>query len=267
MPQGRHFETVLRQDRRIVMLCLGVVIALSWLYLLSGAGMEMPAMDGDSIAHPAPSRHMLMRAAWDPGYALVILVMWWVMMVAMMLPSAAPMILLFTAMNRRGADGSRWSVLAFVAAYVVAWGGFSLAAVAAQWLLDAEGLLTPGMVTTSAVLGGSLLVAAGIWQLTPMKHACLRHCRSPLHFFATGWRPGATGAFRMGLEHGAFCLGCCWVLMVLLFYGGVMNLWWILGLAVYVLIEKIVPAGHRVGNLVGGLLVLWGVWAIVASTS
>lgn len=228
--------------------------------------MDMADMPSDGMGSEmvhemgAMPSGMQMRADWNAGYAGVMLTMWWVMMIAMMLPSAAPMILLFTELNRRNAGGSRVPVAAFVLAYVVVWGGFSMAAVALQWALEAAGLLDSMMTSTNALLGGALLIAAGIWQLTPMKHACLRHCRTPIHFLAHGWRPGAAGAFRMGLEHGAFCLGCCWVLMVLLFYGGVMNLVWIIGLTLYVLIEKLVPAGHRVGNLAGGLLVLWGLW-------
>ena len=142
---------------------------------------------------------------------------------------------------------------------------FSAAATMLQWGLETGGLLTLAMASNSLFLGGGLLVAAGIWQLTPLKHACLRHCRSPLHFLAHGWREGADGALRMGLEHGAFCLGCCWVLMTLLFYGGVMNLWWIAGLAIYVLIEKLVPAGHWIGRGMGVLLVVWGLFVIAAA--
>ena len=114
------------------------------------------------------------------------------------------------------------------------------------------------MVGTSAVLGAALLIAAGVWQLTPLKNACLRHCRSPIGFLSAQWRPGRTGAFRMGLVHGAFCLGCCWFLMGLLFYGGVMNLYWIIGLALYILIEKLLPAGARIAQLTGVFLIAWG---------
>ena len=256
-------EALLRRDRAIVLASLTLVVVLSWLYIVGGAGMEMPAMSGDGQSMAGA---MMTPAAWDAGYASLMLVMWWVMMVAMMLPSAAPMILLFTALNRRNGEGKALPLVAFVLAYVTAWGGFSLGAVALQWALERSGLLSPMMTTTSSILGGSLLVGAGIWQLSPLKHACLRHCRTPIHFFAHGWRPGASGAFRMGLEHGAFCLGCCWVLMALLFYGGVMNLWWIAGLALYVLVEKVVPAGHWIGRGTGSLLVLWGLWVLAAGS-
>ena len=135
---------------------------------------------------------------------------------------------------------------------------------ARQWVLEKTEFLSSMMATTNAVLGASLLIAAGIWQLTPLKHACLRHCRSPFNCFLHKWRNGPSGVFKMGLEYGVFCLGCCWVLMTLLFYGGIMNLWWIAGLAFYVLVEKVAPAGHWIGHGTGGLLIAWGLWIFVA---
>ena len=149
--------------------------------------------------------------------------------------------------------------------YLLAWGGFSLVAVFLQWGLERLVLLSAMMQTTSLYLGATLLIGAGIYQLTPLKHACLRRCRSPFGFIAQHWRQGSGGAMRMGFEHGLFCLGCCWVLMVLLFYGGVMNLWWIVGLALYVMIEKLAPAGPRIGRYTGSLLILWGAWVLVGS--
>ncbi len=198
--------------------------------------------------------------AWSAGYAVLMFFMWWIMMLAMMLPSAAPMILLYAAVNRkaqeRGAPFVPTGV--FALGYLGAWGGFSLLAVALQWAFERSALLSSMMVSTSIVLGGLLLIAAGVWQLTPLKHACLKHCRSPLHFLSHHWRKGRWGAIRMGVEHGAFCLGCCWFLMILLFYGGVMNLYWIVGLAAFVLLEKTVPAGHWIGSAAGVGLIAWG---------
>ena len=136
-----------------------------------------------------------------------------------------------------------------------------------QWGLERLALLSPMMQATSLYLGAALLIGAGLYQLTPLKYACLRHCRSPFDFIANHWRQGTGGAFRMGLEHGLFCLGCCWVLMALLFYGGVMNLWWIAGLAIYVLLEKLAPAGPRLGRYTGALLILWGVWVLASTAS
>ncbi len=215
---------------------------------MSGKG-QSAAMDG-----------MMVSGAWTVGYVAVIFFMWWVMMLGMMLPSAAPLLLLFARMMRKekekGAPYVATGVFAF--GYVVMWAAFSAIATGAQWGLEASGLLSGIMVGTSAVLGAVLLIAAGIWQLTPLKHACLKHCRSPIGFLSAHWLPGRIGAFRMGLVHGAFCLGCCWFLMALLFYGGVMNLYWIIGLALYILIEKLLPAGARVGQLTGVALIVWG---------
>ncbi len=254
-------DRVLKRDRQIVVAGLVAVSSASWLYILSGAGMAMetpgPAMTGMTVMAPA----------WTPAYFALMLAMWWVMMVAMMLPSAAPMVLLFATINRKSRRQGRTHVPTgiFAAGYLTAWGGFSLIAVTLQWGLERLALLSPMMQTTSVYLGAALLIGAGIYQLTPLKEACLRHCRSPLDFVTQHWRRGTGGAFRMGLEHGLFCLGCCWVLMALLFYGGVMNLWWIGGLTLYVLLEKLTPAGHRLGRYAGSLLIAWGLWVLAGA--
>jgi predicted metal-binding membrane protein len=169
--------------------------------------------------------------------------MWWLMMIAMMLPSAAPVALLHAGLTRQGLartepDAPAHRLLAatsaFIAGYLVMWGAFSLVAAIAQWALERAGLLSAMMMSTSGLLGAGLLLAAGVWQLTPLKAACLRHCRSPLSFLSGNWRPGIGGAFRMGAVHGTYCLGCCWFLMALMFYAGVMNLIWTIGLALFV---------------------------------
>jgi len=225
---------------------------LAWGWLLAGAGMDMDmtGMDMD----------MVMPVDWSPGYAFLMFWMWWIMMIAMMLPSAAPMILLFTLVNRRSRErDAPWVPTAvFASGYLIAWGGFSLAATLLQWWLEQSGWLTMSMASATPWLSGTILIAAGIYQLTPLKHACLRHCRGPVEFISGHWRPGDIGALRMGLEHGTFCVGCCWVVMGLLFYGGVMNLYWIVGLAVLVLLEKILPAGHWLGSLSGIGFLIWG---------
>jgi predicted metal-binding membrane protein len=217
-------------------------------------------MSGMAMAAMAP-------AAWTPGYAVLMFFMWWIMMMAMMLPSAAPMILLFATINRKQREKGAPYVPTgiFAAGYVLIWGAFSLIAVAAQWGLERSGLLS-SMASTSVALGAGLLIAAGIYQLTPLKHACLRHCRSPIAFITHHWRSGDVGALRMGIEHGAFCTGCCWFLMALLFYGGIMNLYWIVGLALFVLLEKTIPAGHWLGRLAGLLLIAWGGALLFAAT-
>ncbi len=238
-------DRALKQDRRLVIAGLIAAVALCWAYLLSGAGMSA-SMD------PSPG--------WTVAHFFVVLVMWWVMMAAMMLPSAAPTILLFASLNRKLSERGHAAAPAglFAAAYMVVWGGFSLLAALLQMQLDRLALLNPMMASASVTLGGVLLLAAGVYQLTPLKHACLRHCRSPLDFFGRRWKKGAGGAFLMGMEHGAFCFGCCWVMMGLLFYAGVMNLWWIIGLALYVLLEKAAPAGHLLSRFAGAALIVWG---------
>ncbi len=247
-------ERVLRRDRLVVLGGLGGVIALSWAYVLMGAGMEM---DADMVASAMTG---VAAKSWTAGYFALMFVMWAVMMVAMMLPSAAPMVLLFATVGRKRREkgGTFVRTGIFALGYLVVWGAFSVVATALQWGLESLALLSPMMATTSATLGGLILVAAGVYQLTPLKHACLRHCRTPFQFVMQGWRPGRMGAFRMGMEHGAFCLGCCWVLMALLFMGGVMSLLWIAAIAAFVLLEKTVPAGHWLGGAAGVGLVVWG---------
>ena len=266
-------ESVLRRDRLVVVIALVAVIVLSWAYILAGAGMGMSAFEMTQSVGVSDSTQPSMQemstggtaadslmatGTWTVGYAVVIFLMWWVMMLGMMLPSAAPLLLLFARMMRKEKGAPYVPTGVFALGYVVMWAAFSAIATGAQWGLEASGLLSGIMVGTSAVLAAALLIAAGVWQLTPLKNACLRHCRSPIGFLSAHWRPGRTGAFRMGLVHGAFCLGCCWFLMALLFYGGVMNLYWIIGLALYILIEKLLPAGVRIGQLTGVALIAWG---------
>ena len=178
-----------------------------------------------------------------------------------MLPSATPMVLLFAAINRKQKESGNpyVSTTLFASAYLIVWASFCIVAVTVQRGLEAMTLLSPVLVSASVILGGGLLIAAGIYQLTPLKQACLKHCRSPLQFILTRWRSGANGAFRMGIEHGAYCVGCCWLLMGLLFFGGIMNLYWISGLAVFVLLEKTIPVGHWTGYFIGLGLIVWGI--------
>jgi predicted metal-binding membrane protein len=196
---------------------------------------------------------MMPTTAWSMTNWLAVFIMWAVMMAAMMLPSAAPMILWFAVLNRRRSEGAK--TLLFVAAYLALWAAFSGAAVAAQWLLQSIGYLSPMIVSKSCVLNGALLLIAGVFQLSPLKHVCLRACRSPLGFLTSDWRDGLWGACNMGIRHGLYCLGCCWALMALLFVGGVMNLLWIAALAGLVAIEKLAPKGEVVARALGGLMI------------
>ncbi len=177
------------------------------------------------------------------------------------------MILLFAAVNRKQHETGhpRVATSIFASGYLATWAGFSLVAVSLQWVFERTGILSPMLVGTNVIFGGVLLLAAGIYQLTPIKHACLRHCRSPLSFLSTHWRRGAGGALRMGLAHGAFCVGCCWFLMGLLFFGGVMNLYWIAGIALFVLFEKTVRAGHWLACASGVALLAWGAWMVTVA--
>jgi predicted metal-binding membrane protein len=261
-------EAVLRRDRQVVVAALIAVIAMAWLWILFGAGTGMSAMDMILGSSADSMAGMMAPAVWTLGYAGVMFTMWWVMMAAMMLPSAAPILLLFARINRKEKSAGRPFIPTgiFTAGYLVAWGGFSALATGLQWALERLGLLSPMMATTSYWLGGAILFAAGVWQLTPIKGICLRHCRSPMGFLVQSWRPGRGGAFRMGLEHGSFCLGCCWFLMGLLFFGGIMNLFWIIGLAAFVLLEKTVPMGSWIGRIVGVGAAAWGVLLLVTTT-
>jgi predicted metal-binding membrane protein len=176
--------------------------------------------------------------------------MWSVMMVAMMLPSASSMILTYAALVRGRRDSSPYAPWIFAGAYLVIWTLFSAAATAGQTLLENASLLH-GASRATSVVGAVLLVAAGLYQLTPFKDFCLAHCRSPLGFFMTQWRGGLGGAFLMGLKHGAHCFGCCWMLMGLLFVFGVMNLIWVAALSILVLLEKVAPFGHTIARVAG----------------
>jgi len=257
-------ERAVKRDRTIVLVVLTTVVVFSWVYVLSGAGMEMSALEMTRTSGRG-AMGMMMPAEWSLEYAGVMFLMWWVMMIAMMLPSATPMVLLFAMLNRRQKEEGNAYVptVLFAFAYLVIWAFFSILAVAVQGGLEVAKLLLPLLVSVSAFVGGGLLLAAGVYQLTPIKQACLKHCRSPLQFVLSRWRNGRLGAFRMGVEHGAYCVGCCWFLMGLLFFGGVMNLYWIAGLALFVLLEKTVPAGHWLSYATGLALMTWGGWVLI----
>lgn len=240
--------TMLRHERALVVAALLVVIALSWAWLVLGAGIEMDRMDMGG------GQTMLMAPAWTAGYAALTFVMWAVMMAAMMLPSAAPTVLLVDALARQRGSGiaaAGW----FTSGYLVVWAGFSLIATGLQWALVRAALLNDDMASASPALVGVLLIAAGLYQWTPLKRACLAHCRAPFDFLTRHW---SRGPFRAGLHHGLFCVGCCWMLMALLFAFGLMNLLWIAVLALFVLIEKLLPLGGRISWLTGLALIVWG---------
>jgi predicted metal-binding membrane protein len=224
------------------------VTALSWWYIAAMPGMEMGEL-----------------RPWGALDFALMFAMWSVMMVGMMLPSATPMAFLYAGVVRKAArDGSVLPPTAvFVAGYLLAWTLFSAAATLAQWGLERAALLSPMLVSNSPRLGAALLIAAGVYQLTPWKSACLAHCQSPVQFFATHFRSGAVGALRLGFRHGLYCLGCCWLLMGLLFVGGVMNLVWIGALSIFVLAEKAIPLGASGPRIAGAALICAGAWLLV----
>lgn len=233
---------VLRHERLIVAGGVALLAALGWWFIARGAGMDHGAGMGAPIAPPLAA----------------LVVMWWLMMAAMMLPSAAPAILLYARVReQRNASGAIAQSWVFLAGYLGIWLLFSVVAASAQMLL-----LGPSMAVRGGIVEGAVLLAAGLYQLSPLKSACLRQCRSPAAFLSRRWRPGWTGAARLGAEHGAYCVGCCWLLMALLFVGGVMNLLWIVALTVIVAVEKLVPGGQLFGRVAGVALAAWGVLRI-----
>ena len=250
--------SALRHDRAIVLGGLAVTIILAWGYLLIGALIPMGKMDMGG------GQTMAMAPEWTLAYGLIVFLMWAVMMVAMMLPSAAPVTLLVAAIarkRRKAGTAPGLSTAPFVFGYLAVWLLFAAAATVLQWRLDAAAQLSEGMALANTLVAGGVLLLAGIYQWTPLKQACLRHCRSPLDFIMHHWRDGALGAFVSGVRHGVFCFGCCWMLMALLFVGGVMNLAWIAGIALLVLIEKTLPWGGWMGRATGIVLILWGALA------
>jgi predicted metal-binding membrane protein len=253
-------DTALRRDRIIVLSSLAAITALSWVYVFSVAS-DMQNTDMENMGTEMTMPRM---QAWGVADFGLTFGMWAGMMVAMMTPSAAPMILMFAQVNRRRReqDVSYVPTSVFLVGYLVVWAAFSVLATTAQWGLHAVSLLSPVAAITSPVFGGVLLVAAGIYQWTPLKHVCLSKCRSPMGFVLNEWREGRWGAFLMGLKHGVYCTGCCWSLMALLFVAGVMNLLWVAAIAGFILLEKVAPAGDRLGRVAGVLFIGWGVWMV-----
>ena len=256
-------ESVLRRDRVVVGAALAALVIVAWLYLVYLAA-AMSHMAPDMASMPGVATAM---RPWSGLDVVALTAMWIIMMVAMMTPAAAPMILVFATIYRRRAAQSRPAIpiAVFLLGYLAVWTAFSVVAALAQAALHAAAMLSPMMAAESPLLVGGLLVVAGLFQLTPLKRACLATCRSPISFVMTRWREGRWGAFAMGVRHGLYCLGCCWALMLLLFAAGVMNLLWVAVIAVGVLIEKVVPRGDLVGRVAGVVLFVVGVWLIARS--
>jgi predicted metal-binding membrane protein len=249
----------LHRDRAIVLGALAAVVAGTWAYLLFGTGVEMRTMDMGG------GRLMAVQPVWALGYATLILVMWMMMMAAMMLPSAALTLLLVAALARRKAGLGSGPIAAalFASGYLLVWCGFSLAATLLQWVLDKGGMMSESMVVANPTVAATMLIAAGAWQWTPLKDICLRHCRSPAAFLVHHWRQGALGAAANGIRHGCYCVGCCGMLMALLFVAGLMNLPWVAAIGLLVLVEKTVPWGVQTTRITGGILAACGMLSLV----
>lgn len=266
---GSALEIALKRDRVVVMTALAALVALAWAYVLWIAdmgGMDMPDMR--MLRAGAKILMMPAEAPWSGLEFIVVFVMWTVMMIGMMLPSAAPMLLIYARVGRQALEqqasfaATGW----FAFGYLLAWTSFALIVTLAQWGLDRAALLTPQMEFAGPAIGGAVLIAAGLYQWTPLKDVCLAQCQSPLAFIQRngGFRRDVAGAVTMGLRHGAYCVGCCWSLMALLFVAGVMNVLWIAAIAVLVLAEKVVPGGRWLARVAGVGLVAAGVWALLA---
>jgi len=250
----------LRRDRAVVGAALLAIALVAWLYLVH-LSATMPGMDmADMPGMAMPRAH-----AWDPLDVGLLFIMWAVMMIAMMVPAAAPMVLTFAMVQRQRQEQDRATVptVVFLLGYALVWTAYAAVAALVQGRLHEADLLSATMASTSTRLGGALLLIAGVFQWTPLKQACLAKCRSPLSFVMSEWREGRAGAFVMGVRHGAYCVACCWALMALLFVAGVMNLLWIAGLAILVLVERVLPGGPAVSRIVGVLFLLTGVVVLV----
>lgn len=261
-------ERLLARDRWIVVVSLAVGVALSGWYIVDGAGTGMSSIDmsmetGPAGALIAGTPDMISPHLWSFRYAFVVFAMWWLMMIAMMVPSAAPTVLLYGALHR---ERGSWAPLEFVAGYLTIWGAFSLAATLVQGLLSAGGMMSAMyMNVATAYLASAILIGAGLYQLSPIKAACLDHCRGPVQALTRHRRTGRAAAFRMGLVHGRYCLGCCWALMALLFVGGIMNIWWIAAITIYVAMEKLAPVGKSLSIATAGALILAGIALLARS--
>lgn len=268
MTGGSVTEELLRRDRWIVVGGLLALCLLSWAWLLAGSGTGMSIAATTTWQFPPPPMSAAGAAPWDAAYWVVMLLMWWIMMIAMMVPSASPMILLYARVYRHGQESGRdlspmVPTAAFAAGYLLAWLLFSAFATGLHFALEQSGLVhRMTLWSTTSTLSGIFLVVAGLYQFSPWKNRCLQACRSPVSFLSSHWRKTRGGALRMGMEHGFYCVGCCWSLMLLLFVGGVMNLVWIAALAAIVLLEKLHGLGYRVARGVGLAMLAGGIYLL-----
>jgi predicted metal-binding membrane protein len=262
-------EVVLRRDRVVVAAALIALTALAWahvIWLIDDMAMGGMDMTGFRMIPAGMGLMMPTLAPWQPIEFAFVFAMWAVMMIGMMTPSAAPMVLLYARVGRQAAmqakpfAASGW----FLGGYFLAWVAFALAATLGQWTLERAALLTPTMEGASEIFGGTVLIAAGLYQWTSLKDVCLRQCQTPWLFIQRhgGFRRDAAGSLALGARHGAYCVGCCWALMALLFVGGVMNVLWIAGIAIFVLMEKIILVGRVIARIAGAGFLVGGAWLL-----
>jgi len=271
---GSILERAIRRDRVVVAVALAALTALAWSYILWLTASTDPGamVNSDMRMIPSLARDLVpARAPWSVVEAGYVFAMWAVLMVAMMTPSAAPLILVQETIGEEAANQGKLFVATgwLVAGYLLVWLGFALAATAAQWGLDRAALLDPKMASASRVFGGAVLIVAGLYQWTPLKSVCLAQCQSPKTFIQqqSGFRRDRAGLVRLGLRYGAYCVGCCWALVALLFVGGVLNVLWIAAISAFVLIEKVVPAARLFSRVAGLGFLIAGGWLIYTASS
>lgn len=248
---GSKLPSLRQCDTAILYLSIAGIVALAWWYLIDMA-TSMSAMNSMDNRQDTGIQSWSLHTFW------MMFLMWTIMMVGMMLPSAIRAIMIYAKVAQQTNYPTLLLTLCFIAGYIIVWTLFSVVATVMQWWLNQQALLSPMLVSSSDLLGASLLIAAGVYQLTPLKDTCLKHCQSPIGFISQHFKKGYAGASRMGLHHGFYCLGCCWILMSLLFVAGVMNLLWILTITLYVMLEKLLPASRYITNVAGLLLIITG---------
>jgi predicted metal-binding membrane protein len=243
------------RDRVIIIVALIGLATVSWLYIY---WFFSPMGEIGEMAIPTAF------SRWTAADFALNFAIWWIMMPGMMLPSATPMVLTFATVNRRKRARGQLVVptAVFTTGYLVAWGLFGIVATLADWGLERAALMSPATQRLSPILGAAVIIAAGAYQLTPLKYACLRNCRSPFDFVLNHWRDGAVGALRMGVRHGLYCPGCCWLLMALLFAAGTMSLLWMAAIASFILAEKLLPAGQWIARISGVLMLAFGAYLL-----
>ena len=254
MTESGSLAFILKKDRFVVLAALVILCFLSWLYIIYLYN-QMHPMDMDAFLFAMP-----MTSNWSWTDFVLLFLMWFVMMIAMMTLSVAPLVLIFTSINRKLQLQQNPFVSSgyLLSGYFLVWAAFSLFATILQWLLQRVSLLNPEMITTSRILGGIIFILAGVFQFTPLKNTCLNTCRSPIAFIHQYWKDGKRGALQMGMQNGIYCLGCCWILMILLFVSGIMNILWIAIISLFVLIEKVLPS-KVISSIAGIALIAYGI--------